>query len=146
MFEAIRFGQADYSDVIRKMQTMSIEVLYYGGRWHEAGLILRQAHDKGYNLQMVSGDGLGGADFALIAGPAAYGTLMTHAPIPMAHPEAAGLAKRFAAEGFAGLPGPFRAYAAVQVWARAVERARTSAREQSPRPSGHLNSIPFSAA
>jgi branched-chain amino acid transport system substrate-binding protein len=127
MFEAIEFGQTDYSDVILKMRAMNIEVLYYGGRRHEAGLILRQAHDRGYNLQMVSGDGLGGADFALIAGPAADGTLMTHAPIPMAHPEAAGLAKRFAAEGFAGLPGPFRAYAAVQVWARAVERARTSA-------------------
>ena len=52
---------------------------------------------------------------------------MTHAPIPMADPEAARLAKRFAAKGFAGLPGPFRAYAVIQVWARAVERAGTSA-------------------
>jgi branched-chain amino acid transport system substrate-binding protein len=52
---------------------------------------------------------------------------MSHAPIPLADPEAALLAQRFASKGFAGLPGPFRAYAAVQVWARAVERARTSA-------------------
>ena len=57
MFEAIQFGQVDYSDVIRKMQAMGIEVLYYGGLRHEAGLILRQAHDRGYNLQLVSGDG-----------------------------------------------------------------------------------------
>jgi branched-chain amino acid transport system substrate-binding protein len=84
MFEAIEFGQIDYSDVIRKMQAMGIEVLYYGGLKHEAGLILRQAHDRGYNLQLVSGDALGGEDFALIAGPAADETLFTHAPIPMA--------------------------------------------------------------
>ena len=123
MFEAIQFGEVDYSDVIEKMQAMGIEVLYYGGLRHEAGLILRQAHDRGYNLQLVSGDGIAGEDFALIAGPAGNGTLMTHAPIPVANPDAARLAERFAAKGFAGLPGPFRAYAVVQVWAQAVERA-----------------------
>jgi branched-chain amino acid transport system substrate-binding protein len=127
MFEAIEFGQTDYSDVIAKMRAIGIEVLYYGGLRQDAGLIVRQAHDKGYNLQMVAGDGIGGEDFALIAGPAADGTLFTHAPMPMADPEAALLAKRFAAKGFAGLPGPFRAYAVIQVWARAVERAGTTA-------------------
>ena len=71
------------------------------------------------------GTALGGEDFALIAGPAADGTLMTHAPIPMADPEAALLAKRFASKDFGGKPGPFRAYAVVQVWAQAVERAGT---------------------
>jgi branched-chain amino acid transport system substrate-binding protein len=76
---------------------------------------------------MVGGDGIGGEDFALIAGPAADGTLMTHAPIPMVDPEAERLAKRFASKGFAGLPGTFRAYAVIQVWARAVEQAGTTA-------------------
>jgi branched-chain amino acid transport system substrate-binding protein len=47
MFEAIQFAQADYSDVIAKMQAMGIEVLYYGGLRQDAGLILRQAHDRG---------------------------------------------------------------------------------------------------
>jgi branched-chain amino acid transport system substrate-binding protein len=125
MFEAIQFAQADYSDVIAKMQAMGIEVLYYGGLRQDAGLILRQAHDRGYKLQMVAGDGIGGEDFALIAGPAADGTLFTHAPIPMADSEAARLAKRFDSKGFAGQPGPFRAYAVIQVWAQAVERAGT---------------------
>ena len=35
--------------------------------------------------------------------------------------------KRFASKDFGGKPGPFRAYAVIQVWARAVERAGTSA-------------------
>jgi branched-chain amino acid transport system substrate-binding protein len=125
MFEAIEFGQVDYSDVIQKMQTMGIEVLYYGGLRYEAGLILRQAHDRGYKLQLVSGDTMGSGDFVLIAGPAAQGTLFTNAPIPMADPEAAPLAKRFAAKDFGGTPGPFRAYAVIQVWAQAVGRAGT---------------------
>jgi branched-chain amino acid transport system substrate-binding protein len=125
MFEAIQFGQVDYSDVIQKMQAMGIEVLYYGGLRHEAGLIVRQAHDSGYNLQLVAGDTMGAEDFALIAGAAADGTLFTAAPVPMTDPEAARLAKRFDSSGFAGLSGPFRAYAVIQVWAQGVERAGT---------------------
>ena len=126
MFETIQPGQVDYSGIVGKMQNLGVDVLYYGGFRHEAGLLLRQAHDRRYNLQMVSGDGLGGEDFALVAGAAAEGTLMTHAPTPMADPEAVLLAERFASKDFGGKPGPFRAYAVVQVWARAVERAGTS--------------------
>lgn len=69
MYEAIEPGQVDYSDVVRKMQGMSVDVLYYAGFRQEAGLIARQAHDRGYDLQLVAADGIGGEDFALIAGP-----------------------------------------------------------------------------
>ena len=64
------------------MQAMGVEVLYYGGFRHEAGLILRQAHDGGYNLQLVSGDALGSDDFVLIAGPAADGDAVDSCPDP----------------------------------------------------------------
>jgi branched-chain amino acid transport system substrate-binding protein len=125
MFEAIPYGQVDYSGVVQKMRAKGIEVLYYGGLRREAGLILRQAHDSGYNLQLVSGDGVTGEDFGLIAGPGAEGTLVTHAPIPMTDPEAVRLAKEFVSKGFSGSPGTYRSYAAIEVWARAVERAGT---------------------
>jgi branched-chain amino acid transport system substrate-binding protein len=83
MFEGIEPGQAEYSDVVRRMQARGVEILYYAGFRREAGLIARRAHDQGYGLQLVAGDGIGGEDFALIAGPAADGTtLMTNAPSP----------------------------------------------------------------
>ena len=129
MLEAIEPGQAEYSDIVHKMQTAGVEVLYYAGFRREAGLIMRQAHDRGYKLQLVAADGIGGEDFALIAGPAADGTLMTYAPSPLADPEAALLAERFAAEGYAGSfgLGTFRSYAIVQAWAQAVGHAGTFA-------------------
>jgi branched-chain amino acid transport system substrate-binding protein len=129
MFEAIEPGQAEYSDIVRKMQAAGVEVLYYAGFRQEAGLIVRQAYDRGYELQLVAADGIGGEDFALIAGPAADGTLMTYAPSPIDSPEAARLAERFAAEGYAGSfgLGTFRSYAVVQAWAQAVEQAGTFA-------------------
>jgi branched-chain amino acid transport system substrate-binding protein len=129
MLEAIEPGQAEYSDVVGRMRAAGVEVLYYAGFRREAGLIVRQAHDQDYDLQLVAADGIGGEDFALIAGPAADGTLMTYAPSPLANPEAAILAERFAAEGYAGSfgLGTFRSYAVVQAWAQAVEQAGTFA-------------------
>jgi branched-chain amino acid transport system substrate-binding protein len=125
MFEGIEPGQAEYADIVRRMQAMGVEVLYYGGFRREAGLIARHAHDQGYDLQLVSGDGIGGEDFALIAGPAADGTFMTNAPSPPTNSETALLAEQFASQGFPGGfgMGSFRTYAVIQVWSQAVERS-----------------------
>jgi branched-chain amino acid transport system substrate-binding protein len=120
MFEAIEPGKADYWDVIQKMRAMGVEVLYFGGYMHEAALIIRQAKESGYELQLVAGDGINNEDFALIAGPASDGTLMTNYPSPSG-PEMVDFAAKFPQR----LRPPFAAYAAVQVWAQAVEKAGT---------------------
>jgi branched-chain amino acid transport system substrate-binding protein len=129
LFEGIRLGQIDLSDVVQKMQAMDVRVLYYAGLRHEAGLIVRQAYDHGYHPQVVASDGVGGEEFAVIAGRAADGTLMTYLASPPATRENALLAERFAAKGYAGSfgLGTFRSYAVVQAWAQAVEHARTFA-------------------
>ncbi len=124
MLEAIEPSQAEYSDIVHEMRRRGVEVLYYAGFRREAGLIIRRARDQGYDLQLVAPDGVGGEDFALIAGPAADGTLMTYAPSPLSSPDAALLSERFASVGYAGSfgLGTFRSYAVVQAWAQAVER------------------------
>jgi len=40
VFEAIEPGKVDYWDVIQEMRVMGVEVLYYGGYPHEAGLLV----------------------------------------------------------------------------------------------------------
>jgi branched-chain amino acid transport system substrate-binding protein len=120
MFEAIEPGKADYWDVVQKMRAKGVEVLYYGGYTHEAGLIIRQAREHGYELQLVAGDGIGSEDFGLIAGATSDGTLMTSPPAPSG-PGAAELGAKFTQD----FRNPFAAYAAVQVWAQAVEKAGT---------------------
>jgi branched-chain amino acid transport system substrate-binding protein len=120
MFEAIEPGKADYWDVVQKMRAMGVEVLYYGGYSHEAGLIIRQAHEDGYALQLVAADGLLDEDFTLIAGPGSDGALFTNSPLPM-NAEAAELKRRFPHS----VEPPFTTYAAFQVWAQAVEKVGT---------------------
>ena len=47
MDEAITPDEQEYSDVVSRMQTAGVEVLFLGGYHREAGLILRQARDRG---------------------------------------------------------------------------------------------------
>jgi len=119
MFEEIAPAQVDYFDLIEQMKRHGIAVLYYGGYAPEAAVIMRQARSSGFDLQLVSGDGLGNEDFALIAGSAADGALMTLVPDPRANPAAATLAERL---DRLGAEPAYTAYAAVQVWAQAVEQ------------------------
>jgi branched-chain amino acid transport system substrate-binding protein len=120
MFAAIEPGQADYWDIVQEMQAIGVEVLYFGGYQHEAALIIRQAREHGYELQLVAGDGISNEDFGLVAGPASDGTLMTLFPSP-GGPGATAFAAKFTSD----LRPPFPVYAAVQVWAQAVENAGT---------------------
>jgi branched-chain amino acid transport system substrate-binding protein len=82
LFEAVEPGRPEYLDLVRRMQSAGIDVLYYGGYMAEAGLIVRHAADLGYELQLVGGDGISPKDFGLIAGAASDGTLMTYVPPP----------------------------------------------------------------
>ena len=59
----------------------------------------------------------------MIAGPAAEGILFTFAADPRRNAEAASVVERFRAENFEPAGYTLLSYAAVQVWAQAVEKA-----------------------
>jgi branched-chain amino acid transport system substrate-binding protein len=122
LFDQIIPGRSDYFDVIERMRAAGVTVLYYGGYEPEAALITRQARSAGYDLQLVSGDGLANEDFGLIAGPAADGAMLTTVPAPGANPGAAALGERLDRPDS---NGAYTAYAAVQAWAQAVDQAGT---------------------
>jgi branched-chain amino acid transport system substrate-binding protein len=121
IFRAIEPGKADYLDIVLDLRSLGVDVLYYGGYVPEAGIIMRQAHERGYGLQLVMGDSLGQEDFWLIAGVAGEGALFTLFPDPRRRPEAAALLARMAHSDSGG----FTVYAAIQAWAQAVEKTGT---------------------
>ncbi len=59
----------------------------------------------------------------MITGPAGEGTLVTFGPDPRANAEAAPVVKQFRDQGFEPSGYTLHTYAAVQVWAQAVEKA-----------------------
>jgi branched-chain amino acid transport system substrate-binding protein len=116
-------GEEEYSALVTNMQASGVEVLFLGGYHREAGLILRQTRDRGYQLQLVANSAMALADFPLIAGPGLEGTVMVSQADMRASPQAADVVERFRAQGYEPLGHTLSAYAAVQVWSQAVEAA-----------------------
>lgn len=59
MFEVIDPRRSDYAGLLQRLERAEVQVRYYGGDMREAGLIVRQAAERGYALQLVAGDGIG---------------------------------------------------------------------------------------
>jgi branched-chain amino acid transport system substrate-binding protein len=118
-------GAKDYAGLVMRLQRAGIDVLYIGGYGPDAGLILRTARARGLDLQLVGGDGLGMDEFWATAGGAGEGAIFSGRPDVRHRPQAAELLARFRARGLGSRTFGIGAYAAIQVWAEAVERAGT---------------------
>jgi branched-chain amino acid transport system substrate-binding protein len=126
MYEAYTAGEKDYSALISKMKANGVGVFYVGGYHTEAGLMVRQARDQGYNVQLVSGDALVTDEFWKITGDAGQGTLMTFSPDPRKNAEAAPVVEKFRAMNYEPEGYTLYTYGAIQAWAQAVEKAGTT--------------------
>jgi branched-chain amino acid transport system substrate-binding protein len=125
LFEAIEAGQPDYSGLVDKLQAEGIDALYFGGYTAEAGLIIRQARSRGYDLEIIGSDALISEYFWHVAGPAAVGVKFVSYADPRTNAEAAAIVERFRADGYEPEGLTLYAYAGVEVWAQAVEKAGT---------------------
>jgi len=126
MFEGFQPDQPDYKPLVDKLVAAKAEVLYAGGYQGDLGVIVRQAKQALPDLQVVGGDALTSSEFRFIAGDAAEGTYLTFGPDLRLKPEAASVVRSIR-ENDAYEPEGYTlyAYAAVQTWAQAVERAGT---------------------
>jgi branched-chain amino acid transport system substrate-binding protein len=124
LYAAYTPGQQDYAALLARLRRHAIDVLYVGGYGPDAGAILRSAREQGDDVQLVGGDGLGGEEFWTAAGEAGEGTIFSARPAIRWPSGAAAVrtALRVLGPGTHGIG----AYAAVEVWAQAVERAGTA--------------------
>lgn len=123
LFEAYTPGESDYSALVTLLNDNAIDVLYVGGYHTEAGLMVRQMREQGMDTQLISGDALVTDEFWSITGDAGEGTLMTFGPDPRALPSATDVVEAFRADGIEPEGYTLYTYAAIQVWADAVEIA-----------------------
>jgi branched-chain amino acid transport system substrate-binding protein len=125
LYAAYTPGEQDYDTLVARLRCHAIDVLYVGGYGPDAARILRRARNQGLELQLVGGDGIGMDEFWQIAREAGEGTIFSARPAIRWHTDASAVraALRMRAPG-PGTQG-VAAYAAVEVWAEAVERAGT---------------------
>ncbi len=125
MSEVIEAGKTDYFGLIDQLQARGVDALFFGGYYAEAGLIMRQARSRGYDVRMIGPDTLGTEFFRQVAGEASEGVLFPSWPDLRNKPEAAPLVVKFRAKGYEPEGITLPAYTAIQVWAEAVEKAGT---------------------
>ncbi|MFO0294827.1 MAG: branched-chain amino acid ABC transporter substrate-binding protein [Rhodospirillales bacterium] len=125
MYEAITQGDKDFTALISKMKAAGIDVIYHGGYHTEGGLIVRQSREQGLRAVFVSGDALVDNEYWKITGPAGQGTIMTFAPDPRKAANAKAVVEKFKAQGYDPEGYTLYTYAAIQVWAAAVEKTKS---------------------
>jgi branched-chain amino acid transport system substrate-binding protein len=124
MYEAINQGDKDFTALISKMKSAGVDLIYLGGYHTEAGLIIRQSREQGFNAVLMSGDALVDNEYWKITGPAGEGTLMTFAPDPRKAPEAKDVVAKFKTQNYDPEGYTLYSYAAIQVFAEALKTTK----------------------
>ncbi len=122
LYDAINPGEKDYSAVVSRLKSAQADLVYYGGLYTEAGLIVRQMRDQGLQAPMMGGDGLATAEFVAIAGPGVENSLITFAPDPRKNPSARDVVERFRKKGYEPESFTLYTYAAVQIVAETMRQ------------------------
>jgi branched-chain amino acid transport system substrate-binding protein len=123
LYEDLVPGQSDYTPLVARLRAAGIEVAYFGGYYREAALLIRGARESGYQLQLVSGDGIASEAFVQVTGEAGKGTLFTSFRDPRRSPVAASVVDRFRQQGFEPEGYTLYSYGAIQAWAQAAVKA-----------------------
>jgi len=117
--------RANFGPMIIPMKAKNPDLVYFGGIYHQGGLLLKQMREKGVKAFFMGPDGLDSSEMVKIAGQQVIGTYYTTVAGPMdAYPESAAFAKRFKqrfgkeVESF-GMYG----YDAAMVGLKAIEQA-----------------------
>jgi branched-chain amino acid transport system substrate-binding protein len=125
MYEATNADDKDFSALISKMKQAKVALIYLGGYHTEAGLLVRQAHEQGLDVPLLAGDALATDEFWTITGSAGEGSMMTFPPEPRNLPTAQSVVAEFKQQGYDPEGYTLFTYAAMQVYAEAVARAKS---------------------
>jgi branched-chain amino acid transport system substrate-binding protein len=88
--------RVNFSPLITPLRARNPDLVYFGGIYHQGGLLLKQLRDRGVKAKFMGPDGLDSPEMARIAGSAITGSYYTTvAGPPDAYPETATFTKKF---------------------------------------------------
>jgi branched-chain amino acid transport system substrate-binding protein len=82
-FDALTPKEQDYSAILTKLKAAGPDVVFFTGYYPEAGLLLKQKKQMGWNVPFVGGDAINNPDLVKIAGKEAVaGFQFLSPPVP----------------------------------------------------------------
>ncbi len=106
-FDALTPGERDYTTVLTKLKAAKPDVVFFSGYYPEAGILLKQKKEMGWDVPFIGGDATNNPDLVKIAGvEAAKGFYFLSPPVPqdLDTPEAKAFLKAYK-EKYNELPG-----------------------------------------
>lgn len=79
-FDALTPKERDYSPILTKLRSAGPDVIFFTGYYPEAGLLLRQKAEMGWDVPMMGGDAVNNPDLVMIAGTQAANGFMFISP------------------------------------------------------------------
>lgn len=111
-FEAITPGESDFSTILTKLKQANPQMVLFTGYYREAGLLLRQKKEMGFNVPFMGGDATNNPDLVKGAGTAAAaGFYFLSSPLPKDLAEAKAFLTKFQAKYKAPLNSIYAAFA-----------------------------------
>jgi branched-chain amino acid transport system substrate-binding protein len=88
--------RANFGPLIIPMKAKNPDLVYFGGIYHQGGLLLKQMREKGVKAVYMGPDGLDSSEMVKIAGQQVVGSYYTTVAGPTdAYPESAAFARKF---------------------------------------------------
>ncbi len=82
-FDALTPGERDYSTILSRLRRADPEMVFFTGYFPEAGLLLRQKSEMGWDVPFLGGDATNNPDLVAISGvSAAEGFYFLSPPVP----------------------------------------------------------------
>lgn len=108
-YGGITKGDKDFKAVLTTIKQRPVDLIFFGGVYPEAGLLIKQAREVGINAVFLSGDGSIDPKFVEIAGEkSAEGSYMTFSPDYSSHSNAKDFLNRY--KSTYGDVGPYSIY------------------------------------
>ena len=123
--ESYKPGANDYNDLIQKLLSANVELIYIGGYAFEAGTIIRQMRDFASPAILAGGDALLVEQFWATSGTSGEGTFATFAPDAQKSTAASDAIEAFKSTDYNPEGYTLHAYAAVQAFAQAAAATRS---------------------
>ena len=120
-------GDKDFKTVLTSIKEKRPGLIYFGGIYPEAGLLVKQSREIGLKIPFMSGDGTIDPKFIEIAGhDASEGTFLTFSPDPKNIQDAKRFIEKYNAKF--GELGPYSVYAydAMNILLNAIKEAGTT--------------------
>jgi branched-chain amino acid transport system substrate-binding protein len=120
-------GDKDFKMVLTTVKNENPELIFFGGVYPEAGLLVKQARELGMNVTFMSGDATIDPKFLEIAGVAeAEGTFLTFSPDARNIPTAKSFIEKYQSKY--GEIGPYSIYAydAANILLAAIKEAKST--------------------